>query len=183
VERNIDALASQPWAAPTYHQIMDLQIESATELSEADDKPALRLRLQRAYTDQILRCADSLLRGSCSPNHRDLNAMVDSLKLVHKLTPSYRDGDVKALLARKSSHDLMLSFSVSPSYPTGAWVRPYDSSYDSDRRSKAASYRAKNPTCTAIKQKIASSYVEEMLSRRRQRYNQLVQAHAYDEAR
>lgn len=180
ISRNIEALGSADWDAAVYGEILNNQISASTQLNE-QDKEALVINLNKNYIDQVLRCADSIMDNACSGNHAKLKEMMATLADVEpKLLNDYKAAERAALKQRLSLHDVMLSFSVSSSY-NKSWQQPYDYSYDSKKKSEAASYRAKKPTCTAVMAKIDKSKVESILRQRKAAYDALVAKHAYKE--
>lgn len=176
IQRNIDALETAPWHASTYTEILDNQIGASSQLSDRD-KEALTINLNKNYTDQVIRCTDSIMENACASNHALIKDMMASLAQVEpKLQTDYRAADRAALKNRVAIHDNMLSFSVSSSYKK-PWDRPYDIAYDRLKRSQASSYRTRNPKCTAIQAKIKQSAVDATLKKRRANYDALVASH------
>ena len=173
IKTNVLVLETDEWRSGLYEEILDNQIVSATELDDKDRK-ALTKMLNEKYVDQLIRCGEKILNSSsCSSSHDKLNGIEASLNAVApKLEGNYRKGDIAKLNSRIQKHKEMLGFSVAGSYSGAVTVNSYyDSSYDNDRRSKAASYRALNPPCTAIKSKISSEYVDRQLKNRRADFN------------
>ncbi len=167
IEANILALSSREWTPGIYGEILHNQIETGTEISSVD-RDALTKMLREAYTDQILRCADSMMLYSCASSHDKLRNMIDSLAAVAPtLSNDYRIKDRTDLNKRYATHEQMMKFHVAGVY--GKTVHPdsyYDYSYDNERRSTAASYRKMNPVCETVRKKIDPSYVESTLKKR-----------------
>lgn len=172
IEKNIMALDITDWKVGTYCEIFVNQIGRATEL-EPQDRTALTKLLREKYADQMIRCADSIMRHACAPNHAVLHAMVDSLAQHESLLDAgYRHRDIASIISRRKEHDKMNSFSVQPTYGKAVTVGSvYDLAYDHRILSLASSYRAKKPTCAAINSKISSAHVESVLKRRRADFN------------
>lgn len=168
IEANIVALASQDWTPGTFGEILHNQIECGTEITEAD-RSVLSKMLREAYTDQIIRCADSIMISCCHSSHDQLKNMIDSLAVVAPtLSNDYRKKDIADINSRYATHEKMMKFSVSGVYGKAVNVDSrYDASYDNERRATAASYRKKSPTCETIKKKIDASTVEATLKRRK----------------
>lgn len=168
IEANIAALASDDWTTGKYTEILDNQITASTEISD-EDRVALTKKLNESYTDQILRCTDSIMDHACAASHDKLKAMNTELSALRsKLENDYRKADIDNALKRYSTHQQMMAYSVSGVY--GGKVTAdsrYNSSYDNERKAKAASYRKMSPTCTTVLSKINAKNVESILNRRR----------------
>lgn len=172
IKNNIAALNTADWSAEEYDAIQSQQIDKATELS-SQDKEALSKALCEAYADQIVRCADKIMSGSCEASHQALNGMVADIgKVSSKLQDQSRKQKLQGIKQRYEKHDTMLAFAVDKKYDKDVTATSsYDSSYDSKVKSEAAGYRAQNPTCTAIKRNISESEVDAALAKRRADFN------------
>lgn len=167
IKANINALNTANWTPGTYEDILNNQINSATEIGQ-NDRTVLTKNLREAYAGQMLRCAGSILTGECASSHSLLQAICDSLKaLKPQLTGDYLAADIDSILSLYTEHNRMLEFSVATTYDKAvSYNSVYDSSYDRERRSTAASYRARNPHCETIKKRIDDANVNTRLSMR-----------------
>lgn len=186
IDANIRALSTADWTAGSYNEILNKQINSATEIEDADKK-ALTKMLQENYADQIIRCATNIMDDSqgCPKSHDKLHQMMDSLNVVvPNLQNDYRAADIKDIQSRYDTHEKMMKFSVSSLYGKKVNANSvYDASYDRERRATAAKYRSLKPKCDAIKKKIDSAYVESILKKRREDFqNKLEDARAKEQA-
>lgn len=184
IEKNIGTLDTADWTPDAYGHILHDQIEAATEILP-QDRQAMTKSLREKYADQMIRCADSIMLHSCASSHDKLHAMVDSLRLLQKdLANNYRATEIQGISDRRKEHDKMMAYSVSSVYGKSVTsTSVYDGSYDRERRATAASYRAKNPPCATVRQKISSPTVESRLRQRRANFNSKLQAAREREAR
>lgn len=180
IDRNILALDDQEWEPGLYHEILTNQINQALNLDEVKEKTPLRKKLAEHASDQLVRCLSAALENNCAQNHDRIRAMNDSLKALAPALGDYHQSERELLAAKVSEHNTMLSFSVATSVGSGAWKNPYDYSYDSGRRKLATQYRAKNPKCTAIQQRISQQYVDNCLRKRHDSYDRQVEQHRND---
>lgn len=166
----IDSMASVDWKSPDkYNKIKQAFIDDPKSLEETE-RIALRSKLNRNYADQLIRTARGILDSDCSPRHSTLFAAMNEYN--SRDFGGYVPAGVQAVKDDYALHQKQLSFSISSSYSVGlkSFLDAYNSAYDTQKRSEAAAIRATNPTCTKIKNNVATSRIDQVLAGRKQNY-------------
>lgn len=118
----------------------------------------------------MVRTCDHILASDCASGHGTLYAAYQEFH--SRDFGGYVPEGVKSMEDAYALHNEQLKFSISSAYSVGlgSFLDPYNSDYDSKKRSEAQAIRATGPTCLEIKNMVSESHVNEVLAKRRQNY-------------
>jgi len=148
ISKNIDKLGESRWNKNSYLEIRDKQIEILNSTQNA--KRALRNKLDRVYSEVLVKEGNLLMDNNCGSNHKTLTQVMEELK-------NFPDAPNSAELnARYSVHQEVLSFvnTINSKQRVRSYKDNYDYSFESKIKNKVATYLKKDIKCAFLKNKL-----------------------------
>lgn len=166
VKKHIDAMGEQPWNKNTYVNIKNNQIP---KLKLETEKTSASTHLKSTYGKVMVRDAKKVLEDGCAVNnaHGYLNSIFKELSGFTS-TPGY-----SGVSKLKNEHDKVLAFASSGigNQTVTSYSQSYDTSYESEKMSKAKSYLGQSSVkCKITRQKLQNLTRPEAYNGRRANY-------------
>lgn len=164
IEKNIEELGTQSWSKQNYVEIRDNQISNMKGL--ASDKKALQAKLDITYCRVMVGDANKILDACTDKQHKLLNSIMTELK-------NFENAPGKSELeSRKNKHDEIVKFigSMWGKQTVRSLNDKYDDNFERDITTRANTYRATNPTCAYINNRLEKKSLDTCFGERRKDY-------------
>lgn len=151
ITKNIDKLGESRWDKKKYVEIRDNQIAILNGSQNA--KRALLKKLDKVYSEVLVKEGNLLMDNNCGGNHNKLSQVMAELKNFPNAPQS------AGLNERYKEHQEILSFvnSIGGKQHVRSYKDKYDTSYETKIKNQAAAFLKKDIKCAFLKNKLTST--------------------------